>query len=286
MSKGVLQNAYEQLIADLTPVYGSGEARSIARIVFEDAFGAQRPAEKKFTPGEKRLFQQIYQRLLAGEPVQYILGQADFYGLKFLVSPAVLIPRQETEELVAWVSERLKAIPETSPAVLDIGLGSGCIAVTLKAKHPGIRMYGLEKSPEALDIALENARRLLGETDIFFFPGDVLDSDCWKEIPPLDIVVSNPPYIPQQERVLLPKQVLDYEPGMALFVENDDPLLFYRTIAGLAREKLGSGGVLFFECNEFNAPAVVELLEREGFISVELRQDLAGADRMVKAVQP
>lgn len=166
---------FEHLILDLTPRYGPGEARSIARIVFEDAFGTRRPAEKVFSEMEELQFPDIRRRLLLGEPVQYVLGQADFFGLKFKVNPAVLIPRQETEELVAWALEVLKERALPHPAVLDVGLGSGCIGITLKAKRPDIRLYGLEKSPAALEVASENARRILGDQTFTFVSGDILE---------------------------------------------------------------------------------------------------------------
>lgn len=275
-------NAFENLILDLSPRYGPGEARSIARIVFEDAFGTRRPAEKIFSETEEAQFLYIRRRLLLGEPVQYVLGQADFFGLKFKVNPAVLIPRQETEELVAWALEWLKeqALPEA--AILDIGLGSGCIGITLKAKRPDVRLFGLEKSPEALKVAVENARRILGGNNFTFLPGDILEPSVEYLFPQLDLIVSNPPYIPLKEQNLMPEHVRRYEPGPALFVDDDDPLLFYRAIAGFARRKLRPGGALFFECNEFNAGEVTGWLQEEGFANVVLRRDLAGAERMVR----
>ncbi len=277
---------FEQLVLDLTPRYGPGEARSIARIVFEDAFGARRPAEKVFSEVEERQFLDIRRRLLLGEPVQYVLGQADFFGLKFSVNPAVLIPRQETEELVAWAMEWLKERALPHPAVLDVGLGSGCIGITLKAKRPEIRLFGLEKSPAALDLAEENARRILGDQTFTFVCGDILSPSAEQLFPGLDLIISNPPYIPLREQTLMPEHVRKYEPGLALFVENDDPLLFYRAIAGFARRKLRPGGALFFECNEFNAGEVAALLRTEGFENVALRKDLSGAERMVRGELP
>ncbi len=277
-------NAFEQLILDLTPRYGAGEARSIARIVYEDAFGTRRPAEKVFSPEEEQRFLQIRQRLLSGEPVQYVLGQADFFGLKYTVTPAVLIPRQETEELVAWVLEWLKQTEKKTPAVLDIGLGSGCIAVTLKVKRPDIRLFGLEISTKALPVATENARRLLSNTTFQFYAGDILNPEAAENFPPLDVIVSNPPYIPRQEHALMPDHVLAHEPEIALFVDDDDPLIFYRAIAAFARQKLSIGGALFFECNEFNAGEVADLLRSSGFSAVISRKDLFGADRMVLGI--
>lgn len=274
---------FEQLVNDLTPRYGAGEARSIARIVFEDAFGARRPAEARLSPEEMPHFEDIRQRLLAGEPVQYVLGQADFFGLKFAVNASVLIPRQETEELVAWVLEWLKTLENPAPTVLDIGLGSGCIAVTLKRKRPGIRLFGVEKSPEALALAEQNARTWLGEQPFVFTLADILDITTLPVFPPLDVIVSNPPYITRNEQHWMPEHVLAHEPALALFVDNDDPLQFYRAIGRFAQQQLAPNGALFFECNEFHAAEVADLLRQLGFAHAELRRDLSGADRMVLA---
>ncbi|MDO8368626.1 MAG: peptide chain release factor N(5)-glutamine methyltransferase [Saprospiraceae bacterium] len=271
------------LIEQLSPRYGEGEAKAITRIVFEDVFDHGRAFE------EAR-FEAILPRLIAGEPLQYVLGEADFFGLKFKVNPAVLIPRQETEELVAWVLESLKDFsPLSAPAVLDIGLGSGCIGIALKKKRPGIQLFGLEKSPAALDIAFENARRILNipisqYPSIQLLQGDILNLADWAKFPPLDIVVSNPPYIPHSEKSIVPEHVIDHEPALALFVEDADPLLFYGVIADFSLEKLRPGGMLFFECNEFNSTKVASLLQEKGFSNVQLRKDLSGAERMVKGL--
>jgi release factor glutamine methyltransferase len=267
------------MVEQLSPRYGEGEARAITRIVFEDAFDHGRTFEST-------RFDSILGQLSAGNPVQYVLGEADFFGLKFKVSPAVLIPRQETEELVAWVLEYLKEFsPIATPKLLDIGLGSGCIGIALKKKRPGLQLMGLEKSPEALAIAQENAARILNipiSTSSFIL-GDILNSADWVQFQTLDVVVSNPPYIPYEEQSLIPEHVLAHEPALALFVDDPDPLLFYRSIAAFSLEKLVPGGALFFECNEFNAPEVAGMLEKAGFQSVELRKDIMGADRMVRA---
>lgn len=276
--------AFEQIQHDLALRYGAGEARSIARIVLEDVFSSRRRVEPVLSPEEMTRFEEIRQRLKAGEPVQYVLGEADFFGLKFLVNPAVLIPRQETEELVAWVLEWLKFERLSAPAVLDIGLGSGCIGVTLKRKLPGIRLFGLEKSPEALAVATENARRILADAKFTFVLGNILDSGTEAFFPTLDVIVSNPPYIPLREQNQVPEHVLAHEPALALFVDDTDPLVFYRVITRFALQKLKPGGCLFFECNEFNAQEVAGLLEACGFTGIELRNDLNGAERMVSGV--
>lgn len=279
----------KRLAYALTPRYGEGEAASIARIVAEDVFSLKKHPERVLTEAEAARFEHLKIRLAAGEPVQYVLGEADFFGLKFKVNPSVLIPRQETEELVAWVLESLKTAEVEQPALLDIGLGSGCIGISLKKNFPRLHLWGLEKSPAALQIALENAELIL--TSALCAPqtalllGDVLNPADWELFPPLDVVVSNPPYIPLREKSMIPEHVLAHEPGLALFVEDHDPLLFYRAIAHFCQEKLRPGGAVFFECNEFNARQVVGLLKAEGFEPVELRRDLYGSDRMVSGVR-
>lgn len=277
-----IKSARTHLTERLTPRYGAGEAAAIARIIMEDVFTV---GDGQWSKEKEAQFDDILSRLLAGEPVQYILGQADFFGLKFKVSPAVLIPRQETEELVAWVLKHLKNSQLESPAVLDVGLGSGCIAVTLKKKMPGIRLFGLEKSPAALAVAVENARHILGASAGFeFSEGDILNKAGWDKFPPFDVIVSNPPYVPPVEKSKMPQHVLEHEPAAALFVEGGDPLLFYRAIADFSLKKLVPGGALFFECNEFNAPEAAELLRQKGFSGVKSRKDLAGADRMLRGI--
>jgi len=281
--------ACQSLTTRLTPRYGASEAASIARIVLEDAFssrGSTALLSRSLSDIETTQFQAISHRLATGEPLQYVLGAADFFGYKFKVSPAVLIPRQETEELVAWVLGYLKKnYPLLSPgevAVLDIGTGSGCIAVTLKAKRPALKVWALDISQEAIEIAQINAKQITGDaSNICFSKNDITNRGCWPDLPNFQVIVSNPPYIPRQEADLLPEHVLAHEPKLALFVSNDDPLLFYREITAFAKEKLLSGGALFFECNEFNAHQVALLLEKQGFSEISLRQDISGANRMV-----
>ena len=194
-----------------------------------------------------------------------------------------MIPRQETEELVAWALKWLKQQHLNTPTVADIGLGSGCIAIALKYKRRDIQLFGLEKSEAALQTAIENARNIFSSPDVHFYSGDILNSNDWDLFPPLNLVMSNPPYIPRSEHTLMPEHVLAWEPAQALFVEHTDSLLFYRAIANFALAKLKPGGALFFECNEFNAREVATMLQNAGFITIELRKDLSGADRMLKA---
>ncbi len=281
-----LSSAKIFLSKKLSHIYDSGEVASIVRIVLEDAFdGRKFPQERPLGVGEEARLEEIAGRLAAGEPVQYVLGTADFFGLQFLVSPAVLIPRQETEELVAWVLADLKAQPKPALTLLDVGLGSGCIGLTLKKKYPALQLYGLEKSPAALAVARANAARLLPMHPVQLLEGDILTEADWDIFPPIDVLVSNPPYIPQQERMLMTEQVLAHEPPLALFVPDDDPLLFYRALASFAMRNMPSGSFCFFECNEHNTQAVAALLRQAGLYEVEVRRDLSGKERMVKAVR-
>lgn len=274
-----IKQTYQQFLRNLSNKFGNREAISVARIVFEDVFKLfDYQSEKDFT--EKADLQEIEKRLLNNEPVQYILGQADFYGLKFNVSPAVLIPRPETEELVYWI---LKNPTIENPTILDIGTGSGCIPITLKRKMPNATLSAIDVSATALDIARANA--VLNKVAVSFILTDILEERLWANLPSYDIIVSNPPYIPHKEKELMPKQVLDYEPDLALFVENEDPLIFYKKIGQFALEHLNKNGQLYYECNEFNAKKVVVLLQRMGFSEVELAKDMEGKERMIRGVK-
>lgn len=275
-----MEDLRRALGAQLTPLYDAGEAMSIARI-------AAAYARHFVAPNALNDFwAQLSQRLLAGEPIQYVLGETEFLGKRFKVSPAVLIPRMETEELVVMALDILKE--KKAPAVLDIGLGSGCIALSIKAKRPDIRLFGVEKSPEALEIARENIGWVLKKPDeVYFAEGDILQPETLPSDWPLfDLIVSNPPYIPHHEAALMPAHVLAHEPHLALFVEDADPLLFYRKIAEWSKTRLAPGGHLLFECNEFNAKEVVQLLEQQGYKHTTLHKDLSGADRTVISEHP
>lgn len=276
------REVYEDLRQTLRERYEAGEAQSISRIVLEDVFEyhPQQPV-RELSSEEEMLYRHIRHRLLRGEPVQYILGEADFYGLKFLVDRRVLIPRQETEELVHWVLESWKLAG--SPAglrVLDIGAGSGCIPISLKRSAPALIVSGLDVSREALELAAENAQR--HQTAVSWIEADILDEKQWDTLPVFDYIISNPPYIPPSQQHLMPDHVLSYEPRLALFAPENDLLIFYREIGLFAHRKLAPQGQLFFETNEYHASQVVALLQDIGFTQLELRQDLAGKDRMVR----
>ena len=258
--------AYEKLVHDLRKLYDPGEAKSIARIVMEDGFHfyhfqEDRPVEKE----ESSKLKAIKSRLLAGEPIQYILGEADFYSIKLKVNPKVLIPRQETEELVHWIIQVLKKNPERQTfKVLDIGTGSGCIGISLKKVFPALEVLGLDVSEEAIQMAIENAK--YNETEVQFMVLDFLDEKKWDELPKFDIIISNPPYIPEKERAIMDQHVIDHEPGIALFVE-DATILYYfiKKISRFGLKHLQKNGFLYFESNAFNADEVLEFMKISGY---------------------
>lgn len=273
-----IETAYRQLISKLGGIYEPGEAASVARIVFEDALGIRNlNRQDKLKPGQMVLLEAISGRLLQQEPVQYVLGTADFYGLKFKVDERVLIPRQETEELVHWILEENGEAPLR---VLDIGAGSGCIPITLKKHRHFWQVESVDISADALELARANAE--MNRVEVLFSQIDILDRAQWKSLGDYDLVVSNPPYIPMEESTLMPEWVLRYEPHLALFVDQGGPLLFYQVIAEFAFTALRPEGKLFFEVNEFNAGEVVQVIEKKGFKSIELKKDINGKNRMLK----
>ncbi|MBK6948477.1 MAG: peptide chain release factor N(5)-glutamine methyltransferase [Haliscomenobacter sp.] len=280
-----IRAAFDLLVRDLAIAYQDrGEARSVARIAFEDLLGVREPfPNAAFSSRQQAVFEDLQRRLLQGEPVQYVTGQAYFYGEKFEVSPAVLIPRPETEELTEWAIQILNrgASASERPQVLDIGAGSGCISIILKKKFSQAEVWAMDISPSALEVAKRNAA--VHQAGIRFHLADLLDSSDWRELPEADLFVSNPPYIPESERQNLARRVLDFEPGLALFVPEEDPLRFYRAMGELAQVRLKHGGSLLAECHYLFAGVVEALWKSQGFGFTELRKDLSGHQRMVRA---
>ena len=210
-------------------------------------------------------------------PIQYIIGETEFFGIPFYVNKDVLIPRPETEELVQWVLESNAKNQIPNPKILDIGTGSGCIAISLAKNIPNAEVWALDVSVKALEIAIENAK--LNDVNIQFLNSDILNIS---ELPiKFDIIVSNPPYVRELEKEEIKNNVIQNEPHLALFVKNDDPLLFYDKIADLAKENLRPDGGLYFEINQYLGEETVELLNKKGFKNVVLRKDIFGNDRMI-----
>ena len=223
------------------------------------------------------------------KPIQYITGESWFYGLKFEVNENTLIPRPETEELVEWIIESQKSkVQSQKLEILDIGTGSGCIPISLKANLPQANVSAIDVSEQALEVAKRNANS--NKVEINFIQANILEVEDLSQLQTpnfqlptsIDIIVSNPPYVRNLEKEEIKKNVLDYEPHLALFVEDTDALLFYRKIAQLALKNLSPNGLLFFEINQYLGKETVELLQNLGFKNIELRKDMFGNDRMIR----
>lgn len=273
----------KQFSAELSNDYTREEAAMLCFLSVQYRFQWTRAGfllhkQEIISDADKAYFLEILSQLKASRPIQYILGETDFYGRKFRVNPAVLIPRPETEELVKWV---LDSVSMPNPSILDIGTGSGCIAISLKIEIPEAEVFAVDISADALALAQENAA--LHKATVRFIEKNVLFMKSTDLVNTFDVVVSNPPYIALAEKDSMKDNVLANEPHLALFVPNTNPLIFYERIASIAQEKLNLGGFLFFEINERFGKEVLELLVKKGFKHIELRQDLGCKDRMVKA---
>ena len=231
---------------------------------------------------DKIKFQDSIERLKKHEPIQYIIGKTEFYGIPFKLSNNVLIPRPETEELVDWVISKFKS-QKSKIRVLDIGTGSGCIAISLAKNLPDCKIVALDISSEALKIAKENAK--LNNVEVKFIAADILNWNLELDNLKFEVIVSNPPYVRALEKNQMKKNVLDFEPHLALFVEDEDSLLFYRKIIQLTNKILKSKGQLFFEINEYLGKETVKLLRDNGFEEIELKSDIFGKDRIIKGVK-
>lgn len=272
-----IQAALEQLSQELSSIYDNREAQTIAKYILEDKFGAKWTISNTQTIDQVE-YSKVLQRLLKKEPWQQIVGEADFYDLKFYVDQNVLIPRPETEELVYWISQTHKTNPPKT--LLDIGTGSACIPITLQKQLPNTQIWAVDKSKKALEIAKKNATK--HQTSIHFLELDILLEANWQLLPRFDLIVSNPPYITLSEKQLMQDNVLDYEPHMALFVSNNDPLQFYKIILQKAKEQLNPKGWLYFELNEHNGQEVFQLYQDYGYQNIQLEKDLSNKDRMIR----
>jgi protein-(glutamine-N5) methyltransferase, release factor-specific len=273
-----IYQAQRQLTAQLKTIYDEREAFNIADWVMEHITGAgkvERMMYKNERLDNPELLERYTRELLAHKPVQYVLNQAWFAGMRFYVNEEVLIPRPETEELVEWVAA--EAAP--GAAVLDVGTGSGCIAIALKKKMQEVLVYACDVSAGAIAVAEKNAGAL--GTEVHFIQVDFLDEAEWLTLPKTDVIVSNPPYIPEHNQAAMQPNVLQYEPHVALFVADHDPLLFYRAIAEFAEP----GTRVYVEIHEDWGQQTKALFEGKGFKDVELRKDMQGKHRMVRATR-
>ncbi len=291
-------DAEKWLQEQLSIRFGSGEAVAMADLVMEHITGENKTGRSAKTDDVLNVQQlhhltEVNQRLSQHEPVQYILKEAWFYGLKLFVDGSVLIPRTETEELVEWILKDVKsagisvfektyteADRTRTLKILDAGCGSGCIALALKNNMPLAEVWGCDISEKALNVSRRNGSELNIRVD---FQGvNFLDTDAQKGLPTVDILVSNPPYIPRSGSLDMKKNVVDHEPHLALFIPDNDPLLFYRALAGFGHHRLHPGGSIYCEIHEDQGAGVCKLFESEGYKNVELRKDMQGRDRMVR----
>ena len=270
---------FNRLYQAAQPLYGDAEARQIAEMLII-AKGKISRNDLIIDPHKELIIEEldnIIEELKSWRPVQYIIGYADFYDMELEVSEGVLIPRPETEELVEWIASESR--PEAT--ILDVGTGSGCIAIALNRAIKESRVCAIDISSKALDIARRNGNKYAPEVQ--FVEGDALGEFDKLFGAKFDVVVSNPPYIPESDMELMRKNVLDYEPNNALFVPNNDPLLFYRAIAQTSKRLLKKEGKLYFEIYESLANQTIAMLEIEGYSDIILREDFRGKPRMICA---
>lgn len=275
---------------ELDPIFGKDEVDSFFDMLLKAYLGFSRidlvlNPNLAITKTEEQPLFEALSRLKLEEPIQYIIGNTEFYGLKVKVNTHTLIPRPETEELVDWILRDI-GNQESEVNILDIGTGSGCIAVALAKNLPNAKVYAIDVSEEALSVAKENAK--LNDVKIEFIHQDILSLDNADQVlssRKFDIIVSNPPYVRVQEKSEIKNNVLNYEPHLALFVENNDPFLFYKVIAQFAVENLKPKGQLFFEINQYLGKEMVQLLKYYKFKNIELKKDLFDNNRMIKSTK-
>lgn len=275
---------YRDLWYQLAPVYGEGEAKAIARMVYEVRFALSLSdlyvgKDTQLSADDQTELKEISRRLLEREPVQYVLGQVAFCGRTFLVNKHVLIPRPETEELCNWICQSWKQAPSE---ILDVGTGSGCIAITLAAMFPEAHVAAWDISSKALAVACENAKQThacvsFEQVDVLTVNRSTLTSNRY------DLIVSNPPYVLNKERAKMEQNVVGYEPHTALFVPDEDPLLFYRAIGQYGQTALNEKGWLYFEINPLYANDLKELLSMMSYHDIEINTDQFGKQRMIRA---
>lgn len=275
-----LKNLFVSYRDQLLPLYSKQEAESLVFWLLEHFLKMKRMDVLNDVPIEAvpAEMEMALKKLLRGMPIQYILGKAPFYGRELKVGPEVLIPRNETEELVHMI---IKENPQSGLRILDVGTGSGCIPISLALEMENATLFGLDISEKALELAYENAKSL--EAEVSFFRCNILQEEI--PIKDLDILVSNPPYVRDSEQSQMHQNVLQFEPHLALFVADDNPLIFYRSIAEKGRKALKPGGKLYFEINEAFGQETKKLMEDLGYSEIRILEDLNGRNRMVTGIR-
>lgn len=291
-----------KFVQTLESIHGIDEAESFFYLILEDKFQMKRldlalDPNFEFSAEAMKIWEKLIIQLKQEIPIQYLLGSTEFFGLPFLVNENVLIPRPETEELVDWIIQEEKKIERLNVReiegskdrgierhrdikILDIGTGSGCIAISLAKNIPNTTVFAIDVSAKALEVAQKNAE--INNVSVTFLEKNILETDDLLE--QFDIIVSNPPYVRNLEKQEIKKNVLEHEPHLALFVDDFDALIFYRKITALATKNLNHGGQLFFEINQYLGAEMISLLTDNGFESISLRKDIYGNDRMTRAV--
>ncbi len=275
----------ENIKKELYGLYSGREIDAMVRILFTHRLGIRGHEiglyrQKRLSKTDAEWFSGAIERIRQFYPLQYITGSTEFFGIPLKISQGVLIPRPETEELAEWIirENRLE-----NPGILDIGTGSGCIALALKKHIPGSKVMGTDISPASLAVATENAISL--QLDVLFHKHDIFSEETISWLDWMDIIVSNPPYIPESHKSGMEKNVIGYEPHSSLFVPDNDPLVFYRRIASFGMRHLNAGGHLFFEIHEQSGRQVMELMEQKGFREITIRHDINGKSRMLKCIK-
>lgn len=276
---------FDELVTELEELYTQEEAVNIMRIVFQEKLGLSRvdmamQKSHELDEKSKKLIFQIAEKLVEGQPVQQLIGNVHFLEFRLRLNKNVLIPRPETEELVHWILQENKNLEEQH--VLDVGTGSGCIAIALSRHLPESSVTALDISQPAIELARINS--IANNAVVDFNNMDILNEDNWKRLKYYDIIVSNPPYVLESEKAEMHINVLNHEPHLALFVSNEDPLIFYKKIAEMGTRHLTKGGRIYFEINEKMGSEVRKILKQKGYTSTRLKKDIHGKERFIKAV--
>lgn len=269
---------------ELNGLYGNQEIDSLVALIFEKLKGYSRTQlllanNDVLSENERNSIIKIVIRLKNSEPIQYILGSTEFYGLDFRCVPGVLIPRPETEELVHWI---IKENTVSEPTIIDMGTGTGCIAISLQKNLPGSTVFACDVSPVCLETATQNAEQNNAAVKVVEY--NIITGKPQTQFPEFDVIVSNPPYVRESEKVLMEKNVTDFEPELALFVADENPLIFYEKIADFASRNLKNQGKLYFEINEALGNETCNMLAEKGFENIRLRRDINGKNRMIGCI--